>query len=64
MKPGMGNETKHRNETEWEMKRRPFTEHENCFQELIALPNIILMLMPRWKIRLNVPHADDVYCIF
>ena len=38
MKPGMGNETKHRNETEWETKRRPFTKHENCFQELIALP--------------------------
>ena len=61
MKPGMGNETKHRNETEWETKRRPFTKHENCF---IALPNTMLMLMPRWKIRLNVPHGDDVYCIF
>ena len=31
------------------------------FKSLLLSPNTILMLMPRWKIRLNVPHADDVY---
>ena len=58
MKRGLGNEMKHRNETE--AKRQPFTKHENCFQELIALPNTMLTLMPRWKIHYKAKMEDTL----